>query len=440
MFERTKNDNDLVRASLQGSPKAFGVLVGRYQSLVCAITYSATSSVEKSEELAQEVFLRAWRSLSQLQDLSRFRAWLCSIARSTVQNWFRDRQRDVLGRAAPLDAAADMPSEESGPEEAAMIQEQKAVVQQALAEIPEALREPLILFYREQKSIQEVARQFDLTENTARQRISRGRKLLRKQVAHMVETTLARTRPGKAFTTAVLVCIAGTAGKSSAAVAVVGAASAAGQSAGLASLLSGATARIAAVAAGLALVTAGFLAYRQFVRSAEPAGPDLAATTITGASPTESRSNTRFAAVGTRPDAMRLAEPSPGVPALASLVGTTNGLSPVRERAKPDPVASSPARPLEFQAKGVLSGLVTDIQSGAPVQDAVVRISLSRVYYCRTDANGFYSLESIPQAGAANVTIESKEYIGASAQDRKRVVLLSPDKQAVQYFQMRRVD
>jgi RNA polymerase sigma factor (sigma-70 family) len=314
MFERTKNDNDLVRASLQGSPKAFGVLVGRYQSLVCAITYSATSSVEKSEELAQEVFLRAWRSLSQLQDLSKFRPWLCSIARSTVQNWFRDRQRDVVGRAAPLDAAADMPSEESGPEEAAMIQEQKAVVQQALAEIPEALREPLILFYREQKSIQEVARQFDLTENTARQRISRGRRLLRKQVAHMVETTLARTRPGKAFTTAVLVCIAGTAGKSSAAVAVVGAASAAGQSAGLASLLSGATARIAAVAAGLALVTAGFLAYRQFVRSAEPAGPDLAATTITGESPTESRSNTRFAAVGTRPDAMRLAEPRPGVP------------------------------------------------------------------------------------------------------------------------------
>ncbi len=189
MFERTKNDNDLLRASLgsqtqkdafgvplQGSPKAFGVLVGRYQSLVCTITYSATGSVERSEELAQEVFLRAWRSLSQLQDLSKFRAWLCSIARSTVQNWFRDRQRDVVGRAVPLDAVADKPSEESGPEEAAMIQEQRAVVSQALSEIPESLREPLILFYREQKSIQEVAEQFGLTENTARQRISRGRK------------------------------------------------------------------------------------------------------------------------------------------------------------------------------------------------------------------------------------------------------------------------
>ncbi len=440
MFERSKDDNELLRASIQGSSKAFGVLVGRYQSLVCAITYSATGSVERSEELAQEVFLRAWRSLSQLQDLSKFRAWLCSIARSAVQNWFRDRQRDVVGRAVSLDTVADKPSEESGPEEAAMIQEQKAVVSQALGEIPESLREPLILFYREQKSVQEVAEQFGLTENTARQRISRGRRLLRRQVAHMVESTIARTRPGKAFTTAVIVCIAGAAGKSSAAVAVVGAASAAGKSAGLASLLSGATAKIAAVAAGLALVTAGFLAYRQFVHSAEPAGPDLAAATISGESPAEARPSTRFAAVGTRPDATRWAEPSPGVPALASLVTRTNDPLPVRAWAKPDPIAPSPAKPFEFKAKGVLSGLVTDIQTGAPVQDAVVRISLAGVYSSRTDAHGFYSLESIPQAGTANVTVESKEYPGASAQDQERVVPLSPDKQAVQHFQMRRVN
>ncbi len=337
MFERMKDDSDLIQASLQGSPKAFGVLVGRYQSLVCAITYSATSSVEKSEELAQEVFLRAWRSLSQLQDLSKFRAWLCSIARSTVQNWFRDRQRDVVGRAVPLDAVADKPSEESGPEEAAMIQEQRAVVSQALSEIPESLREPLILFYREQKSIQEVAQQFGLTENTARQRISRGRKLLRQQVAHMVETTIARTRPGKAFTTAVLVCIAGTAGKSSAAVAVVGAASAAGKSAGLASLLSGATAKIAAVAAVLALVAAGFLAYRQFIKSAEPNGPDPAPATISGESATEAHAITGLAAVGTMPDTKRWAESGPGVPARASLVGRT--VEGIRRSVGPGPEA-----------------------------------------------------------------------------------------------------
>jgi RNA polymerase sigma factor (sigma-70 family) len=441
MFERSKNDIELLRASLNGSPKAFGALVDRYQSLVCAITYSATGSVERSEELAQEVFLRAWRSLSQLQDLGKFRAWLCRIARSTVQNWFRARQRDVVGRAAPLDRAADKASDESGPEEAAMIQEQQAVVSQALAEIPESLREPLVLFYREQKSIREVAEQFGLTENAARQRLTRGRSLLRKQVAHMVETTLARTRPGKAFTAAVIACIAGTAVKSSAAVAAVGAAhtaAAAGKSVGLASLLSGATAKMAAVAAGLALVTGGILAYRQLAKAAEPAGPVVVAAAVAPGPVVEDRPATSLTTTGIAPDATGGAESalaSTGTPAPAVAVGETFA---TRTQARQDLTARTTPKSPEFQPRGVLSGLVTDAQTGAPVPGALVQITLGRVYIARTDENGFYSLETIPQAGNAAVTVDSKEYVGVSGQAASPVVLLSPDRQTVQHFQLRR--
>jgi RNA polymerase sigma factor (sigma-70 family) len=345
MFERSKSDSELVQACRDakscvstGSSRAFGVLVGRYQSLVCAITYSATGSVERSEELAQEVFLRAWRSLSQLQDLSKFRAWLCSIARSTVQNWFRDREHDVVGRAASLDSAADKPSDESGPEETAMIQEQRAVVSQALGEIPESLREPLILFYREQKSVREVAEQFGLTENAARQRISRARSLLRQQVAHMVESTIARSRPGKAFTAAVVACIAGTAVKSSAAVAIVGAAHAAsmaGRSAGIASLLSGATAKMAAVAAGLALVTGGIIAYRQLVKAAEPVGQTVAATAIPQRLVTADGPSAPLAPIGTNSHAAPAAEDVPldtAMPAPVAKTGATSALGvPARQ-------------------------------------------------------------------------------------------------------------
>lgn len=92
-----------------------------------------------------------------------------------------------------------------------MTREQQAVVSQALAQIPENLREPLILFYREQQSTKQVAAQLGLSENAARQRISRGRSMLRAQVATMVETTIARSKPGKAFKTAVIAAIAGAA-------------------------------------------------------------------------------------------------------------------------------------------------------------------------------------------------------------------------------------
>jgi DNA-directed RNA polymerase specialized sigma24 family protein len=90
MFGRPKSETELLKASLRGSTQAFETVVGRYQSLVCTITYSSTGSVEKSEELAQETLLRAWQSLGQLHDLTKSRAWLCSIARvrqdATVQD------------------------------------------------------------------------------------------------------------------------------------------------------------------------------------------------------------------------------------------------------------------------------------------------------------------------------------------------------------------
>ncbi len=437
MFERSKNDIELLQASRGGNPRAFGILVDRYKSLVCAITYSATGSVERSEELAQEAFLRAWKGLGQLQDFGKFGAWLCRIARSTVQNWFRSREHDVMGKAVPLDCAADKTSDESGPEEAVMIQEQHAVVSQALNEIPEALREPLILYYREDKSIQEVAQQFGLSENAARQRISRGRSLLRKQVAHMVETTLARSRPGKAFTAAVIACLAATAVKSSAAVAAVGAvqaASAAGKSVGLASLLSGTTAKVAAVAAGLALVTGGIIAYRQLARAAEPVATPASATAAVSQTPVaEDRPEAPATPRGIEPDTTPAAQSDNGAVAVASLAAATGVASTARERAKQEPKAPTPD---EFKPRGALSGLITDAQTGKPVQDALARVSLRRIYHARTDADGFYCFESIPEAGNYRVTVDSREYVGVSENDRSQMLPLSPEKQAVQHFQL----
>jgi len=83
----------LLQASIKGSSESFERLVSKYQSLVCSITYSATGDIEKSEELAQETFVRAWKNLAQLKDQTRFKFWLCSIAKSTIKNYFRYQMR-----------------------------------------------------------------------------------------------------------------------------------------------------------------------------------------------------------------------------------------------------------------------------------------------------------------------------------------------------------
>ena len=82
--------------------------------------------------------------------------------------------------------------------------EEEAIVWQSLEQLPEAYRSVLVLYYREQQSIATVAEALELTEEATRQRLSRGRAMLKQQVASMVETTLGRTRPGAAFTLAVM--------------------------------------------------------------------------------------------------------------------------------------------------------------------------------------------------------------------------------------------
>jgi len=213
------DDRQLVEQSIGGDTEAFGVLVDRYQSLICAVTYSATGSIERSEELAQEAFLRAWKNLSQLEDVTRFRAWLCTIARNLGCRAIERRRRDVVDRAAGLDAA-ESATDGWDPCERLVGKEQQEAVWAALEAIPATYREPMVLFYRRQQSVSQVASDLGLSEHVVRQRLYRGRQLLKAEVSSVVEETLSRSGPGKAFAIAVVAALpALTAQSASAAVA-----------------------------------------------------------------------------------------------------------------------------------------------------------------------------------------------------------------------------
>ncbi|MCG8700455.1 MAG: sigma-70 family RNA polymerase sigma factor, partial [Bacteroidales bacterium] len=200
---------DVLKHCQNGSSKSFALIVERYQALVCAITFASTSNWEKSEELAQETFLLAWKNLRQLRDLSKFKPWLCQIARNVIQNWRRTIQRDVIVQASELEKTAIQSKIEESPADHLIQEEEEAVVRQAMEAIPEKYRLPLILFYREDKSNREVAHIIGLSEVATRQRIARARGMLKEQVSAMVENTLIHSKPGKAFTGAVIASIAG---------------------------------------------------------------------------------------------------------------------------------------------------------------------------------------------------------------------------------------
>ena len=74
MKAQSTKDIELLQACLKGSNEAFEAVVRKYQSLICAITYSAVGNLQESEELAQETFISAWKNLAQLKDVTKFRA------------------------------------------------------------------------------------------------------------------------------------------------------------------------------------------------------------------------------------------------------------------------------------------------------------------------------------------------------------------------------
>jgi RNA polymerase sigma factor (sigma-70 family) len=248
MDSTATSDEALWHASQGGDREAFGRIVRRYQSLVCALAYSRTGNLASSQDLAQETFVTAWRQLADLREPSRLRSWLCGIVRNLAANAARAERRRG-GPAEALDVAAEQASPADDPETQAVTHEEESLLWRALAGMPEHFRDPLVLFYREERSVAEVATQLDLSEDAVKQRLSRGRAMLREEMAGFVEAALARSRPTAAFTAAVLGAIA-LASPAPAAAAAIAFAATGGATAGVAASTAAGAAAVHAAGAG----------------------------------------------------------------------------------------------------------------------------------------------------------------------------------------------
>ncbi len=230
------NDAELVAASLGGSRDAFRRIVERYQTLICSLAYCATGSVSQSQDMAQETFLAAWRDLAALREPEKLKAWLCRIARNRIYKSHRRAGGDLVAQAMPLEAGQEVPAQQALPCEQAISREEEAILWRSLERIPQTYREPLILFYREHQSVASVAVALELSEDTVKQRLSRGRKLLQEEVRGFVENTLRRSAPGREFAGLVLAALPATTGSVATASATLGAKGAATAKSGLLAL------------------------------------------------------------------------------------------------------------------------------------------------------------------------------------------------------------
>ena len=200
------DDRRLVELHLGGDRGAFRQIVDRYKSLVCALTLSACGNLARSEDLAQEVFIAAWKQLPQLREPEKLRAWLCGIARNLTRNALRSDRSSPTAQADQILPEAT-PADEGDPHDQAVGADEAALMWRALASLPETYREPMVLFYREHRSVESVAEALEISEETVRQRLARGRAMLSERMAKVVEDALQRSGPTAAFSSAVLLAV-----------------------------------------------------------------------------------------------------------------------------------------------------------------------------------------------------------------------------------------
>lgn len=199
------DDATLVMHALGGNRDAFCLIVSRYQTLLCSLAYSSLGDIKHSEDMAQEAFIEAWKSLDTLRDPQKLKSWLCGILRFRISHFRRKETTQPVAGAQDIDLHDN--ATQPAMDDTAIQQQQQVLMWQVLKQMDDVYREPLILFYREQQSVERVAEELDLSVDTAKQRLSRGRKLLKEAMTIFVEDALEKSKPGAGFAAAVMLAI-----------------------------------------------------------------------------------------------------------------------------------------------------------------------------------------------------------------------------------------
>lgn len=178
----TSPDDDLIRLATAGHRPAFDLLVGRTSRLVWAHLVLRTRDRTLAEDLTQETYLRAWRSIGQVTDVSTFRAWLLAIAERVRLDEIKHRTRRKRGSPVAMDDSIDVASDESTPSEHAESNELSERAIAALNDLPEQYQQALALRYLAGADYEEISRQLALTNGSLRGLLHRGLEMLREKL------------------------------------------------------------------------------------------------------------------------------------------------------------------------------------------------------------------------------------------------------------------
>jgi RNA polymerase sigma-70 factor (ECF subfamily) len=177
-------ESELARAVLAGEPAAFERFIEYFQGKVFRYSWLMCGQPEDAEEVAQETLLNVFQNVSNLRDPVRVRAWIFRIAKNAC---LMHRRKSVFAPARELSVEELLPAEETAdrsdpPDVAVLRSELRAVLDRAIMELPQPYRAVVVLRDLEELSTEDTAQILDLTADTVKTRLHRGRSALRRKL------------------------------------------------------------------------------------------------------------------------------------------------------------------------------------------------------------------------------------------------------------------
>lgn len=175
--------DELIERCLQGDQLAWEAIVRQHWRKVFNVAYKFVGKHDEAEDLAQDIFLKIFKSLGTFDRRANFQTWLISVSRNLCIDHYRSvrKERETIDRDVdPGDLSPT--SHEVSPYAALEQRDRVVLLREALEKLPETLKTAVLLRDIQELSYQEIATELRLPEGTVKSRINRGRTELARQI------------------------------------------------------------------------------------------------------------------------------------------------------------------------------------------------------------------------------------------------------------------
>lgn len=182
------NDNEIISKVLSGDHQAYAGLVNRYQNYVFTLTLRIVKNREDAEEVAQDIFIKAYKYLADFKGASKFTTWLYTIVNNICISFLRKKKLEIhsLDNEKVFEIAD---SQDSGMRANMVEQKSKlSMVNDAISLLSGDDAQIITLYYKAEQSLEETAQILGIEVNTAKVRLHRARtRLKEKMETHFAE-------------------------------------------------------------------------------------------------------------------------------------------------------------------------------------------------------------------------------------------------------------